>query len=170
MKHLKPFFIPTVLSAILLLSLASCGGVGAKSNPEQATEGENQETKLEDLTETDKIDYVIRDIVSEKYMDTVVDTLTINENAGTDDDGDFIALAYLTWNVKNKADTTKEMLAMYSEDLAARVGTDLPEVSELSVFWTVPYHDESNTAVKYTFERKGEGMYETDKMISSVLD
>lgn len=167
MRRLKHFFILAILFSMLLCSLISCG-----EKPEQANQSRNtgEEINVEDLSGADKIDYVIRNIVSEKYKDTILDTLTINENAGTDNEEDFIALAYLTWNVKNKADTTKQMLAMYSEDLAARVGENLPEVSEISVFWTVPYHDESNTSIKYTYERKEGEMYETDSMISSVLN
>lgn len=166
MKRFRYFFIPVISFTFLLCFLVSCGET-AKENTIQSPE---ESIKAEDLYGEDKIDFVIRSIVSENYKDTVIDTLTINENAGTDDEEDFIVLAYLTWNVKNKAETTKEILAMYSEDLSARVGEDLPEVSEISVFWTVPYHGKSNTAVKYTYERKEEGMYETDKMISSVLN
>lgn len=111
------------------------------------------------------IEEAARQIVTDNYTQTDVESMTVNENHGTDEDGDYILLAYLTWNVKNSAKMTKEMLAMYSEDFAARVGKDLENVQEFAVFWTVPYYSETETAGKYSYERRGEGMYQTDCMI-----
>ena len=50
---------------------------------------------------------------------TQIDRITINDDLGTETDGDYIALVYLTWNQKNTGKTSKKMLEMYSSDLAA---------------------------------------------------
>lgn len=110
------------------------------------------------------IEKVARQIVTEHYTSTDVDRVTVNEDYGTDVDGDYVLLMYLTWNVKNSAKLTNEVLAMYSEDFAARVGTDLENVEEVALFWTVPYYNEKRNSAKYSYERRGSGMYESDRV------
>lgn len=137
-------------------------------NPEQnpkSKAGKNTKPKPKQ-----KIRQSLTDIVEENYASTEVSDITINKNLGTDDSGDYIALVTLTWNVKNKPDLTKKMLAMYSEDYAARIGSDIPKVSELCIFWIVPYYSDSDTVAKYAYERRKKGMYETDSMISELLN
>jgi len=131
---------------------------------------DNTTADLEEMSEDEKIKSTVSSIIKENYSSTVIDSISINENLGTETEGDYIVLAYLTWNVKNTASTTLEMMALYSEDFAARIGSDVPNVSEISVFWTIPYHSESDVAVKYSYERKDDGMYQTDKMIASFLN
>lgn len=107
-------------------------------------------------------------IIRENYIDTDIQELTINENLGTEESGDYIILARLTWNVKNSGSTSKEMLEMYSSDFAARIGSDQPAVNEVAIFWTVPYLDNANA--KWAYERNGEGMYLSDNMMDSVFN
>lgn len=125
-----------------------------------------------DLVEQAKqdIEAVARKICEENYTLTTISSVTVNENYGTDEDGDYVLLVYVTWSQKNPQDLTKTVLSMYSEDYAARVGTDINNVSEFTVFWTVPYYSETDTAVKYSYERRDGGMYQTDSMIANFLD
>ena len=111
------------------------------------------------------IEEATRALFAEWYKNTTVDSVTVNEHLGTEKEGDFVLLVYATWDVKNSVKMTNKMLATYSEDFAARVGQDLENVQELSVFWTVPYYSEDDTSVKYSYERAGAGMYETGHMI-----
>ncbi len=112
----------------------------------------------------------IRRIVSANYTYTDIDDIVINENLGTEsDDSDYVALVYLTWTQKNGPDLTKKMMAMYSEDFAARIGESLPTVTDFAVFWTIPYYSENDISIKYSYERRGEGMYQTDEMISNII-
>lgn len=111
------------------------------------------------------IEEATRALFAEWYKNTTVDSVTVNEHLGTEKEGDFVLLVYATWDVKNSVKMTNKVLAMYSEDFAARVGQDLENVQELSVFWTVPYYSEDDTSVKYSYERAGAGMYETGHMI-----
>ena len=131
---------------------------------------DNTTADLPEISADEKIRSAVSDVIKENYSSTVIDSISINEDLGTETEGDYIVLAYLTWNVKNSASTTLEMMALYSEDFAARIGSDIPNISEVSVFWTIPYYSESDIAVKYSYERKDNGMYQTDKMIASFLN
>lgn len=101
--------------------------------------------------------------VTENYSRTDIDKITINEDLGTEEEGDYVALTYLIWNVQNKPDMTETMLQMYSNDLAASIAIDHPEVHSMAVFWQVPYLGENTS--KWSYERKGEGMYMDDKVL-----
>ena len=131
---------------------------------------DNTTADLPEISADEKIRSAVSDVIKENYSSTVIDSISINEDLGTETEGDYIVLAYLTWNVKNSASTTLEMMALYSEDFAARIGSDIPNISEVSVLWTIPYYSESDIAVKYSYERKDNGMYQTDKMIASFLN
>lgn len=110
-----------------------------------------------------KLEDYIWSRVHNEYDRTTVDRITINEDLGTDTEGDYIALVYLTWDVKNKPDMTETMLQMYSDDLAASLAADHPEVQEVAIFWQVPYLG-ANTS-KWSYERRDGAMYATDKVL-----
>ncbi len=149
--------------AIVCVALVACGGSSSEKTP-------HIDLPLSETAEPSEIETAFRQIVKEKYDKTDVDRITLNKNLGTEDnDQDYVALVYLTWNVKNGADMTKRMMAMYSEDLAARTATNIPNISELCVFWTIPYYDENDTSVKYSYERRDSGMYQTDEFISNKI-
>ena len=50
-----------------------------------------------------------------------------------------------------------------------RIGESIPSVTDFAVFWTIPYYSENDIAIKYSYQRQGEGMYQTDEMIDSVI-
>ncbi len=129
----------------------------------------NVDSSGEIITEEAKIKKKIMEIATESYSDTSLFNIDVNENLGTDDENDYIVLAYPKWNVKNSASTTQEMLSMYSSDLAAKVGSGLTNVSEITIFWTVPYYSETETVLKYTYTRDGSKMFLTDTMVSNLL-
>lgn len=126
------------------------------------TAAEQEKTTTQSSPEG-KIKAQIRSYVRE-YDGTSVDSITVNPNMGTDKDDDYIALVRLTWNVRNDGELSKEMLDMYSSDIAIKMYKDLPEVQELAVFWTVPY---LNGSAKISFERVESGMKYTDKMFDN---
>lgn len=142
----------------------------AEAEPEPEPVAEPEPEPDPELTGRKKVDADLRAIVAEYYNNTTVDKITLNDNLGTDAEGDFVALIYLTWSVKNKADTTKKVIAMYSEDFAARIGTSVPEVTDTAMFWTIPYFQESGSVAKYSYERHSSGgMYKTDETWDAVV-
>lgn len=106
-------------------------------------------------------------IIKEDYTNTDISEIAINENLGTEEVGDYIILARLTWNAKNSGSMSRKMLEMYSDDFAARIGNDQPSVNEVAIFWTVPYLGDANA--KWAYERNGEGMYLSDNMTDTVF-
>lgn len=107
-------------------------------------------------------------LYSADYYKAVIDDVRVNEDFGTSASGDYIASVYVTWNEKNSGKTSKEMLDLYSSDMAARMYDDLPEIQELVVYWTVPYLN--NGSAKISFERTSSGMKYTDKIFDSNFD
>ncbi len=118
--------------------------------------------------EKEKVEKKVKEYIDENYTYTELDSITLNENLGTDDDEDYIAMVYLTWNQKNSGNTSKKMLDLYSSDMAARMYDDMPEIQELAVFWTVPYLN--NGSAKISFERSNSGMKYTDTNFDSNFD
>ncbi len=121
----------------------------------------------EGSSEKELQDYAVK-IIMENYTYTDIESISINDDLGTDEEGDYIILARLIWNQKNKASTSKEMLSMYSSDFAARIGIEQPSVSEVAIFWTVPYLD--NASAKWSYERVDAGMQLSDNSMDSVFN
>lgn len=176
-KPKKPFYKKWwfwVIVAIVIISIIS--SLGGNNNIDETTTSttsetieENTSTKTEITTNYDasteegKIESIITDRISDKFDEyTQVEKITINEDLGTDKKGDYVALVYLTWTQENSTDTSKEVLKMYSSDLAATVGKETDSVQEIAIFWTVPYHGSATS--KCAYERKNGNMYEMDTM------
>lgn len=169
----KPFYKAwwfwTIVAVVILAGIGSAGKKDQENN-ELSVVSTNTESSIKEtsdspneieVTENKEMttEDIIRARIEEKYRDTDVESITLNEHAGTDVEDDYIALVRLTWNVKNSGKTSKEMLSMYSSDLAATVAEKCPNVQEIAIFWTVPY---LNDNAKCAYERKNGNMYEMD--------
>ncbi|WP_028129077.1 hypothetical protein [Selenomonas sp. AE3005] len=131
-----------------------------KALEEQKAADEKAKAEAQKNTPEYRVKEKVKEYVN-GYAETTINSVTLNPDMGTEKDGDYVALVRLTWNRKNSGKTSKEMLEMYSSDMAARIYNDLPEVQELAVFWTVPY---LNGSAKVSFERSNGGMAFTDKV------
>ena len=120
-----------------------------KATPTPAASSEPEAT----TSKAGLIEYDIRSHVRSKYADTDIDHITVNN--------DNIVLAYLVWNVKNSEKTTKEMLRMYSDDLAATLVKDYDDLKEIAVFWNVPYLSKD---YKWHYSCSSAGAYMDDSM------
>lgn len=126
---------------------------------------ESEVTENTEISEYDKVKTQIKSYINANYTNTILDDLAVNDDLGTDADGDYVVLVNLTWNQKNTGKTSQEMLDMYSSDMAARIYQDMPEVQELCIFWTVPYLNDGTA--KISFERKDNGMAYMDKVFDN---
>lgn len=124
-----------------------------KETPAEEVEEPTEEIELT-IEETIQIE--VDRIVNEDFRKVEINDLNINLHAGRDD-GSYIVLPHLKWDVKNRASTTRDMLEQYSDHLAATLA-DIDEVSEITVFWEVPYHKEDTNIAKHEYAREGEGM------------
>lgn len=102
-------------------------------------------------------EYEIVSIVEDNYTTASIEKIEINEDMGSGEPNKFIALVHLSFDAKNSAKTSYNMTEMFSEDLAAKIGSDNDSISQLSVFWKVPYISDKSAA-KFSYERSGDNM------------
>ncbi|WP_148139370.1 hypothetical protein [Wohlfahrtiimonas chitiniclastica] len=63
----------------------------------------------------------------------------------------------MRWDRKNDPTQTKNMLQMYSARLANEISKH-KNVSEIVIFWEVPYHSEDSNIAKFNYARKNNEM------------
>lgn len=126
---------------------------------------EKKQAKEEEIKDIEK---TIKDRVSDEYSRTVIKKIDINENLGTDDEDDYIVLPHLKWDVENKPKMTREMLETYSDDLAATLAKHT-NITEITIFWEVPYHLEGNNVAKMSYSRSGDGMAIGEKWYDPLI-
>ena len=147
---MKKIFSLMLLSFILVLG--ACGS-------EDESKEDTTEVKKE-LERDEEIEALAKEIVGDDFNKTDIKKIAVNKNMGLDD-GSYIVLPHLTWDVKNKEKMTREMLSQYSNHLAA-ILADESDISEITVFWEVPYHKEGENIAKFNFTREGDGMAKGD--------
>ncbi|MCY7500800.1 hypothetical protein [Bacillus pumilus] len=125
-----------------------------ETDSEQVYESEvaGEEDELESLKSD--AEYEIESIVEDNYTTASIE---INEDMGSSEPNKLIALVHLSFDAKNSAQTSYNMTEMFSEDLAAKIGSDNDSISQLSVFWKVPYKSDKSAA-KFSYERSGDNM------------
>lgn len=109
-----------------------------------------------------EIESVVRNRTAEKYEDAEITNLNIFDETDNSKD-DYTVFVYLNWDRKNKSDTAKEMLDMYSSDLAATLANERPDVNTVNIYWKIPYLEENgdktgNGENYWIYNRKGDGM------------
>lgn len=120
------------------LSFKSEYGLITKNNQSElnhsSTENETSDTRN-----------IIEDLVDKHLKNVSIEDIEVNQNLGHDKKDQYITLVHLSFDLKNSPATTKKIIELYSEDLAARLAEEDTSVSELSVFWKAPYIDEDET-------------------------
>ena len=180
-----------ILLLLVIGLLAACGGANneydeqLKESEKQLKEAEKDSERIEELSDQleetselideanelvdvendDKstIETRVEEVITTDLNNTVATNIRVNEDMSVDEER-YIVLVDLEWDVKNKPKTTKEMLDMYSDHLAAKL-SDNEMIYELVLFWTVPYHDENDSILKRTYENRDDGMYLEDEMV-----
>lgn len=172
---MKKLFI-LLLALIMAVGIAACGSTSS-TQPEEAAQEETPEAVeevVEDaapLTPQEEIEAWARETLeSKRYLGVVIDSIEVNENLGTDAEGDYILLAYVTFDMKNKADTALNTISLQAEDFAALTGTEQPDVSEVVTTRMHPFTcGDQNFAYRLVCQRSGDGMTIVDKLINPLL-
>lgn len=174
----------TILLLVLSLSLTACGDEpeqGSKTQDvtnettidEKAQEEEKEilnddEENKEELSTTDttasredEIESVINNRINEgEYNDSTLEKIQINKDMSQEDSDKYIALVYLTFDIKNSTKTANDMMRMYSDDLSATLADKgVEDVTEVAVFWKDEYN---NRDVKYAYEYKDGKFFVSD--------
>ena len=87
------------------------------------------------------------------HVDTTYDNTTINDIAVNDDasnEGKHIAIVRLKWDFNNSAQTAKDLLKTYSDDLAATIAKKHLDVSEIAIMWETPQQGGSGSKLSYS--------------------
>jgi hypothetical protein len=142
---------------------------GCSNETEVVTDASTDVEQRTPETREDEIMIGIEQIVKEQYGSTSIKEIDINQHYGTDDTDDYIALIYLSFDAKNTVGTSKEMIEMYGSDLAARLA-DEKDISEITIFWEVPYLKEGVNIAKFNLVREGEDMVFKDKWFAPLFN
>lgn len=163
------FFVVVAVVVLGGIGAAMDGGEVEEVSIESTTKEDDQGTKEEpvELTIEERIEKRIEDRVKEEYQTTSVNKISVNQDMGTGEG--YILLAYLSFDAKNRAKTAKGMIDMYGEDLGAYIA-DEKEVNSVTVFWEVPYLNDSGNIAKLMMERKGEGMAIVDRWYAPLFN
>lgn len=114
-----------------------------------------------------EVESVIRNSTSQTSVS--ITSISINENLGTDEENDFVVLAYLSFDVKNKPKTTKEMLNLLNNEIGVNMA-EIDNISELTIFWEVPYLNSSHDNVaKANLLRNDKGFYFEEEWYNSSI-
>lgn len=98
---------------------------------------------------------VITQRITEKRCRGIeIGTITINDDLGVEEAGNYIALVNLTCILKRDRQTLRSFIGSYSADLAATIAAQCPEIREFVIFWSVPKIGKAT--IKHNFERSGE--------------
>ena len=152
------------LAVFLTLFLGACGGksetesVDSSAVPRSAT-----------LSEDKSIERKLIRVVQENYTQTHVGQVSVQENADTEEPGDYSVQAELTWEAQDQSDHPRQTLVGFSDDFSTRVSKETPNVSALTVSWIVPGIDAEKPSVTCVYERKGGAMQMLDRTISDEL-
>lgn len=145
------------------LSVKSEYGLITKSDQSELNDASSE-------NETSHFRNKIEGLVDEHLKNVSVEDIEVNQDFGNDKKDQYIALVHLSFDLKNSSATTKKMIELYSEDLAARLAEEDRSISELSVFWKAPYIDEDETLAKFSYKRSGEKMVTSEKNYSQLLN
>lgn len=104
---------------------------------------------------SDEINNIVKAKVKADYDSTSFNEISVNKDMGEGEG--YIVLAHLSFDRKNRANTAKDMISMYAQDLGASLA-DQPDINEVTVFFEVPYLKEGDNIYKLNMQRSGDGM------------
>lgn len=74
----------------------------------------------------------------------------------------YAAALDLTWKESVGRFSTERALKQYSQDLTASISRYAPEVSEVLLSWTVPYHSETEPTMVFSFKKSDDVLEQTE--------
>lgn len=116
------------------------------------TEPEKTPEPAKELTPQEKIADNVEKSTTKMRKVSIKD-FQVNENFGTEKDGDYIVLAYMSFDAENTAETTRKTIENYNNEIAANLAVE-ESVQDLVIFWEVPYLQSGSNVIKATLYRK----------------
>lgn len=147
--------------------------------------GETKEPSLEEkvqLTDAGIEEPVIEDpksalklkiqkiIDSDFTFNTSLKELELNNNLGTDNADDYIALIYLSYDQPHSEETTKKWIDEYTSHLAASLAEET-DITSLTIFWETPrFKVDWNTAKFQLTKKEGIFYFESENFDKTVFN
>ncbi|MGG1480481.1 hypothetical protein ABE402_06030 [Bacillus smithii] len=108
----------------------------------------------------DEIQSTIENIINKDFMfDTSLKKFELNENMGTNNPNDYVALIYLSYDQIHSVKTTKKWIYKYTSHLAATLAKKEPDITSLSIFWETPRFKKDWNTAKFNLTRQGDNFY-----------
>lgn len=116
---------------------------------------DNAPNSAETMSPEDEIKSRAEEIVSD-IRGTKIADIEINPHAGTEDNpDDYIVLLKLVFEHQNRAKTFRNLVENWNNEIGALLAED-KRITELVIFWEVPYLREDWNVVKATLKRSGD--------------
>lgn len=151
--------------------------VSIQKEPVVETKEQNSEEKVE-LTDAEqgledtknRLNLKIQKIIDSDFtFDTSLKKLELNNNLGTDNTEDYIALIYLSYDQPHSEETTKKWIDEYTSHLAASL-TEETDITSLAIFWETPrFKDNWNTAKFNLTKKEGEFYFDSENYDRTVF-
>lgn len=131
-------------------------------------------TTTETTAPADPKDEIVSEVESSvrsslSRVDATISDISVNENLGTDNEDDYIALIYLSFDAKNTPRTSKDMINLITNEVAYNL-VKVNNISEITIFWTVPYLSSSNNNIaKANLLRNKSGFYFADEWYDPAI-
>ena len=88
---------------------------------------------------------------AKEYTNCALTDCVVNVTTGQEQNY-HIVLVYIEYARNTSLDKTKEMIEVYSDDMAAYIAQEHDTISEVYVFWTVPKYYGTDIAAKCSYE------------------
>lgn len=139
-----------------------------KKNEEKENRVAEENKEDEKPIRSKEINDFVNKIASKTYG-TSIKKIIVNENLVTEQKEDFIVLVYLSFDMKNGIERTKEMINMGNNDIGGLVGKNIDNVTELTIFWEVPYHAKGKNVAKANLSRQENKMIFEEEWYDPIL-
>lgn len=149
--------ICALLPALLLLT--ACGPVGLRAES-PAVPASGVEKSMSEAEIQEKLSAVIAGVPKAETTEITLTALPMDDETG----GGvtlYSASVGMTWDAQLGRFSTEKALDGYSRALALAVMSDAPPVVLLDIAWTIPYHAADEVAMRYSFGRSENVLWET---------
>lgn len=137
-------------------------------NPEMNDETTSNETTVKEYiskydlatTQGEIEDLIVKRITDKMHSWVSIDSISVNEDYGTDVPDDYTVLVYTTWSgEKDDRSFLEEAIPLYCNDLAAYAVEKYSQVQEITIFWMIPSLSTKTNSAKCNYEQTDGAMY-----------
>ena len=148
-----------IVLAFFAVSLIAAGFLPSDTEEPAEPSAPVWESNYEDGSDKQAIEQEAFSFISSNFSDTTVTGITVNDDLGTNVDGDYILLVYADYTKDTDEKSARKTMEGYSKDLADDMNDQFETVMESVVFWTA---DNAGISGKCQLVKSGETMKKGD--------